>query len=130
MKPHNAAPVYGGTAFAIAAVGAWAIGRHVPGVGGLAAWVVSISVVALLVYGLDKRLARKQRTRVPESILYGLALSGGVAGALAGMVVFRHKTSKRSFRWTLGGLLFLEAMLIGAWLLGWLEGIGLSAPIG
>jgi uncharacterized membrane protein YsdA (DUF1294 family) len=48
-------------------------------------------------YGIDKRQAEQGGWRVPEVLLHGLALIGGVMGAWAGRAVFRHKTQKREF---------------------------------
>ncbi len=96
----------------------------------LTAWLIPANVVAFAVFCLDKALARAQKLRVPEAVLFALALAGGALGALLGMLVARHKTAKRSFQWTLGVLLFLEAALLIVWLMGGLEGLGLSSPWG
>lgn len=52
---------------------------------------------AFVVFGWDKRQARRSRRRVRERTLYLLALSGGAIGAVAGILFFRHKTRKTSF---------------------------------
>jgi uncharacterized membrane protein YsdA (DUF1294 family) len=64
----------------------------------LYAYLIGISVIALLFYGYDKYQARHHGFRVPEIILHAITLAGGTPGALLGQQVFRHKTSKRSFR--------------------------------
>ena len=57
-----------------------------------------INVLAFFAFGLDKRRARLQRRRIPESTMIGLAFAAGLVGAWLGMKVFRHKTRKRSFQ--------------------------------
>ena len=51
-----------------------------------------MSLLALVLYGWDKCKARRRRWRIRESVLLGCALLGGAAGALLGMLLFRHKT--------------------------------------
>ena len=51
-----------------------------------------MTAVAFVLYGTDKRKAKKHRWRTPESVLLGCGLAGGFLGALIGMKVFRHKT--------------------------------------
>lgn len=51
-----------------------------------------ISLVALVLYGIDKRKARKNKWRIKESVLLGFGFFGGAIGALAGMKLFHHKT--------------------------------------
>ena len=63
----------------------------------LLAWVAGWSVPAFAMYGIDKRQARRGAWRVPEAVLHGLALIGGVAGAWAGRYVFHHKTRRPEF---------------------------------
>ncbi len=64
----------------------------------LCAYLIGISAIALLFYGYDKYQSRHSGFRIPEIILHVIALAGGTPGALLGQQVFRHKTSKRSFR--------------------------------
>lgn len=69
-----------------------------------------INLVTLLVWQADKRRAVRQQWRVPEKWLFFLALMGGAAGALAGMLLFRHKIRKPLF-W-LTGILFLAVHIL------------------
>jgi uncharacterized membrane protein YsdA (DUF1294 family) len=52
--------------------------------------------------------------RVPEKVFLALAFFGGPAGALAGMVIFRHKTAKTSFQVKFWGLVLLETGIAAA----------------
>lgn len=61
------------------------------------AWVAGWTLPAFAMYGIDKRQAEHGGWRVPEALLHGLALIGGVLGAWAGRAVFRHKTQKPVF---------------------------------
>lgn len=61
-------------------------------------WISLLSVVTFGATALDKYRARTGRWRIPEARLLGLALLGGSPGLFAGMVLFRHKTAKLSFR--------------------------------
>jgi uncharacterized membrane protein YsdA (DUF1294 family) len=61
------------------------------------AWLAAWTPSAFVAYGYDKRQARRGNWRVPELVLHGLALVGGVIGAGAGRAVFRHKTQKPTF---------------------------------
>jgi uncharacterized membrane protein YsdA (DUF1294 family) len=67
------------------------------GLSPLLAWVVGWTLPAFAMYGIDKRQAQRGRWRVPEAVLHGLALVGGVIGAWAGRAVFHHKTNKPAF---------------------------------
>ncbi|MBR7092532.1 MAG: DUF1294 domain-containing protein [Clostridia bacterium] len=75
----------------------------------------AVSLLLLAVMGVDKRRARLHRWRVPEKVLFLLALCGGGAGGLLGMLLFRHKTRKPAF--VLG---FPAIFLVQAALLFWL----------
>lgn len=63
----------------------------------LLAWIAGWSPVAFAAYGIDKRAAVRGGWRIPETVLHGLALVGGVIGAWAGRLVFRHKTQRPMF---------------------------------
>ena len=60
-------------------------------------WLL-VNLAVFLLYGVDKRRARKQQWRIPErTLLAGTWLLGGV-GAWLGMRVFRHKTKHLAFQ--------------------------------
>ena len=67
------------------------------GLSPLLAWMAGWSIPAFAMYGIDKRQAQQDGWRVPEAVLHGLALTGGVIGAWAGRYVFGHKTQKPVF---------------------------------
>ena len=80
----------------------------------VAAALAAINLVTLVLFGLDKALARGGRRRVRESTLLWLALIGGTPGAYAGRRLFRHKTRKEPFSSRLLGIALLQAVAIGA----------------
>lgn len=60
--------------------------------------VLVFNFATFLLFGLDKCCATKNaRTRIAELVLYYMTFIGGPIGALVGMVVFRHKISKKEF---------------------------------
>jgi uncharacterized membrane protein YsdA (DUF1294 family) len=64
----------------------------------LAAVYAIASVATFVAYAIDKRAARSNARRTPESTLHLLALAGGWPGALMAQAFLRHKTQKTSFR--------------------------------
>jgi uncharacterized membrane protein YsdA (DUF1294 family)/cold shock CspA family protein len=58
------------------------------------------SASAFMMYWFDKSAARNSRWRTAESTLHAIGLLGGWPGSLVAMQVFRHKSSKASFRKT------------------------------
>ena len=69
---------------------------------GVPAWAALLyagaSLLCFVLYGADKAAARAGRERISEAMLLSLGLVGGWPGAIVAQQVFRHKTSKRSFR--------------------------------
>lgn len=62
-------------------------------------YLVLMNILAFILYGLDKSFARKHRRRIPENVLFGVAVIGGGLGSYAGMMYFRHKTKKDKFKY-------------------------------
>lgn len=62
------------------------------------AYLAVINFAAFVAFGFDKRRALKGSWRTPEATLHTLGLLGGFIGGILGMVLFRHKTRKTSFR--------------------------------
>lgn len=55
-------------------------------------WIAALSVLALLLFAVDKRRAKRKRWRISEKTLLLLGFFGGAVGALLGMKLFHHKT--------------------------------------
>ena len=79
----------------------------------LVLYYIAINLIGLSAMVIDKIRAMERRFRIPESVLFILALLGGSAGCIAGMIIFRHKQRKPAFRYGLPLILILQ---IGAWL--------------
>ncbi len=61
-------------------------------------YLIAISLLTFCFYGNDKYQAIHQKRRIPELVLHILALAGGSIGALAGQLIFHHKTKKLKFQ--------------------------------
>lgn len=72
-----------------------------------------MSIISLIIYGVDKLKAKYHKWRIPESVLLSFGFFGGSVGALAGMKLFRHKT-KHIYFWIVNilGLAWQAALLI------------------
>jgi len=70
------------------------------------------NVCVMLLYGLDKLLAKMQKRRISEKTLLIAAFLFGGAGAILGMVVFNHKTSKIKFRFWVPVFLIINVAII------------------
>lgn len=74
-------------------------------------YLAVINLLTFIVYGADKRRARKGKWRVPEKTLFLLPLLGGSIGALLGMRVFHHKTKHWYFVWGIPAILLAQIAL-------------------
>ena len=80
-------------------------------------WLGVMSALVFLLFGWDKLMAKLGRSRIPEAALLGGAFLGGGAGALLGMLLFRHKIRKAPFPVLIPLLFVLQIALLGwAWL--------------
>jgi len=74
------------------------------------------NVIVMLIYGIDKLMAKMGKRRVSEDALLLCAFLLGSCGAMFGMVLFNHKTSKMKFR-----ILVPLTTIIGVMAIGWLK---------
>ncbi len=74
--------------------------------------LLAVNVLALLLCIADKARARKRLWRIPERVLLTLALLGGAAGLLLGMLLFRHKTKHPGFAWGVPVMLICQLLLV------------------
>jgi uncharacterized membrane protein YsdA (DUF1294 family) len=70
-------------------------------------YLVGINFVSVIIYGIDKLLAIRNKSRVKEVYLHILSLFGGCLGSILGMLLFRHKTKKlRFYLWNMLMIVF------------------------
>ena len=75
-------------------------------------YFLAINVVTFFLYGIDKWKARRDKWRISEAALLGLAVIGGSIGAWLGMKVWHHKTLHKKFRYGLPLILFAQIVLL------------------
>ena len=76
-------------------------------------WLGIVSLLALILFGWDKLMAKLDRSRIPEAALLSVAFFGGGAGALLGMLLFRHKIRKSPFPVLIPLFFLLQLVLLG-----------------
>ncbi|MBQ7912557.1 MAG: DUF1294 domain-containing protein [Clostridia bacterium] len=75
----------------------------------------AISLIAFILYAVDKRRAIQKKWRIPEATLIGFSMVGGAAGGYLAMLIARHKTKHWYFHffnilgliWQVGLVVFL-----------------------
>jgi uncharacterized membrane protein YsdA (DUF1294 family) len=79
--------------------------------GPIFSWLIVANILTFFAYGLDKFLAIKEYSRIPEQVLHTLMFCGGTPAAFLGQSLFQHKTSKKTFR-RVFWLLFLGQIVL------------------
>lgn len=74
----------------------------------LAGLMLLSSAVLFCLMGIDKRRARRHAWRIPEKVLFLVAILGGGVGGTIGMFAFHHKTRHWYFRYGFPLLAILE----------------------
>lgn len=75
-------------------------------------FLLAMSIITFILYGIDKRKAIKNKWRIKEITLLGFSLFGGAIGGIIGMTVFHHKT-KHWYFWAVNIIgIILHALLI------------------
>ena len=63
----------------------------------LSVWYLAVNLIAFALLAGDKRGAVRHAWRIRERTLLLSAFAGGATGALAAMLLYRHKTRKAKF---------------------------------
>lgn len=71
-----------------------------------------INVVTFALYGIDKWKAIHNKWRIREAALLVTAFVGGSLGAYIAMQMFRHKTRKWYFKYTVPAMLVVQVVLL------------------
>ncbi len=71
-------------------------------------YLLTVNLVGLFCMYLDKRKAKKRLWRIPEAVLFLIAVIGGSIGSIAGMYLFRHKTRHWYFVYGMPAILLLQ----------------------
>ena len=72
-----------------------------------AGWLVLLSIIAFITYGVDKSKAKKGKWRTKEKTLLLLSFLGGAFGGFPAMLVFHHKTKGEHWYFTVVNILGL-----------------------
>lgn len=73
-------------------------------------WLAALNPATFLLFGLDKLLAKGNKRRIREQTLLLMAFLGGSIGALAGMVLWNHKTRHNLFRAGIPAVMLVQAL--------------------
>ncbi|MBQ0069990.1 MAG: DUF1294 domain-containing protein [Bacteroidales bacterium] len=71
-------------------------------------YIVFLTVVTFITYGIDKFKAIKHKRRISEATLLLLAATGGSLGAWLGMWVWHHKTLHKKFYIGVPAIIFAQ----------------------
>ncbi len=73
-----------------------------------------MSLLTLILFGMDKAKAADGRARIPELTLLTFTALGGGVGAFFGRILFHHKTTGRKFHFSVvtWGSVILQIALI------------------
>lgn len=71
-----------------------------------------INLVGFVMMCVDKQLATHHKNRVPEKVLFLIAIIGGSFGSILGMYAFRHKTKHVFFVIGIPVILIIQLVLV------------------
>ncbi|PRZ26250.1 DUF1294 domain-containing protein [Flavobacterium granuli] len=71
-----------------------------------------INILAFAAINYDKFLAKKHKRRIPEKTLLSFVFFGGTVGSGLGMLIFRHKTAKRSYLLKFFGIVIFQIVIL------------------
>ena len=75
-------------------------------------YIIIVNLIGFFTMKSDKARAKKKAWRIPEKVLFGVALLGGSLGSWIGMKKFRHKTKHWYFKFGIPFIFFLELVLV------------------
>jgi uncharacterized membrane protein YsdA (DUF1294 family)/cold shock CspA family protein len=76
-------------------------------------YFITINIITLSFFLIDKLMAKLNKLRIPEKKLLLLALIGGSPASLVGQFIFRHKTEKKPFKLAMWAIIFVQIGIAG-----------------
>ena len=73
--------------------------------------LIIINLITFLLYGIDKRKAKKGMWRISEVTLLLLAVIGGSIGAWLGIKIWHHKTLHKKFKYGIPLIIFAQIVV-------------------
>ena len=86
------------------------------------AYFITVNVLGLVLFGIDKWKAKHDKWRISEATLLSLTAIGGSIGAWVGMKVWHHKTMHKKFKYGIPLVIVLQFALL-LFTLYWLNSI-------
>ena len=80
------------------------------------AYILTVSVIAMLVTAIDKAAAIKQKRRIRERTLFVWSLIGGSVSMYLTMLAIRHKTKHKRFMIGIPFIIVLQIAAVFAYL--------------
>ena len=77
----------------------------------IAIYLILVNLTGFIQMLADKQRAKKGAWRIPEKMLFLVAIIGGSIGSILGMYTFRHKTKHMSFVIGMPLILILQILL-------------------
>ncbi len=71
-----------------------------------------INIITFALFAIDKSAAIKNRPRIRNATLLGMAFAGGSVGALLSMYLFRHKTKQLAYTVGIPLMILLQVAVI------------------
>ncbi|WP_339919271.1 DUF1294 domain-containing protein [uncultured Flavobacterium sp.] len=75
-------------------------------------YIISVSIFAFLLIAYDKYLSKNKKRRIPEKTLLSFVVFGGTIGAGIAMLLFRHKTAKRTYLLKFWAIVTIQIVLL------------------
>lgn len=89
---------------------------------GVLAYFITVNVLGLVLFGIDKWKAKHDKWRISEATLLSVTAIGGSIGAWVGMKVWHHKTMHKKFKYGIPLVMVLQFALL-LFTLYWLNSI-------
>jgi uncharacterized membrane protein YsdA (DUF1294 family) len=76
---------------------------------------IILNIIAFIVIGYDKYLAKVQKRRISEKMRLSFVAFGGTIGAGIAMLFFRHKTAKKSYLLKFWVIVGIQVIILCCW---------------